>query len=112
MARIELEMQFYAGKWEGNKWPSIDIEPVASEVFLPLLLFISGAYGFTPPPVTDIVEGYTAEFVIREKRVVMLLDNWTFSIASESEALRNDLLNRLLTLPPTFFDSKKAKGPE
>jgi hypothetical protein len=50
-------LEFRKDRWQGNKWASIDIDPVDAACFLRLLTHLSLRYGFPQPPSIDPMAG-------------------------------------------------------
>ena len=87
----------------GNKWLAIELEPVDTAYFLPILLHFSQAYHFAWPQIMDDIDGYTAFFMINHSVALMLLDTWTFSIAFGVEAVHGQVFADLSALSPDYF---------
>jgi hypothetical protein len=87
MARLQIEKS----EWTGNKWPSVDIYPYQNEDFLKVLFHVCGAFNLVSPDIIDTLDGYAANLYIESSKVTALMDNWTFSIASEQEAVRDKI---------------------
>lgn len=96
-------MKFSADQWTGNPWPSIDIEPVDSAYFLPLLLHLATTYHFPMPPVIDGIDTFIADFALLDSQATMHLDPWTFSVAFSNHEARDQVLATLQQLPPDYL---------
>jgi hypothetical protein len=99
----EPMLRFCKDNWLGNKWASIEIWPVDTGYFLKLLAHLSLQYGFTVPPIIDILDGYAADFEILGSKAKIHIDSWTFSIAFEQEAVRDRVIAELQALLADFF---------
>ncbi len=95
---------FTPDQWLGNKWASIDIQPVEAQYFLRILFHLSYVYGFAMPTVIDILDGYTADFKLDSSQASIHIDNYTFSIAFERTEVCNRVLSHLQALPEQYFD--------
>jgi hypothetical protein len=87
----------------GNGWPSIEAEPVDERLLRPLLTWLSTAYEVPFPTLTPILDVVMADFEVRGTAVAFHLDNWSLSLAFESETLRAEVLAWLRALPPAYF---------
>jgi hypothetical protein len=96
-------MQFRKDQWVGNKWDSIDIEPVDAACVLPLLMHLSNQYGFPMPFIINLIDVYAADFEIAGSQATLHLDTWTFSIAFAQTAVRDAVFDALQGLPEDFF---------
>lgn len=96
-------MIFSEDEWLGNKWPSIDIEPVDMDYFLPILTHLSNSYQFPRPRILWDVDGYSAEFALLGSSAIIKVDTWTFSIAFQRTSVRDKILAHFRSLPPDFF---------
>jgi hypothetical protein len=97
-------MHYREGQWIGNKWPSIDIEPVDASYFVPILKHLSVTYGFAMPPIIDTIDGYTADFNLLGSAASLDIDTWMFSIAFEKTNARDLVLAALHALPGNYFE--------
>ena len=97
-------LHFRKDQWQGNRWASIDIQPVDAAYFPRLLAHLSNQYGFALPSVTDIIDGYAADFVLLGSKATLHIDTWTFSIAFEEVGVRDRVLADLRGLPPAYFE--------
>ncbi|TGE28760.1 hypothetical protein [Hymenobacter metallicola] len=95
--------QFVSSRWVGNRWPSIEIEPVETFMFQCLLAHLAAMYHFPLPPLIDILDGYVTDFKLLGSDATLRLDNWSLSLACTSEAVRDQILTELQALPPDFF---------
>jgi hypothetical protein len=73
----------------------VDIYPYEYNDFLKVLTHLCGVFGLIVPPVVDILDGYAADLYIDGVEVKMLMDNWTFSLASEREQTRDRIFASL-----------------
>jgi hypothetical protein len=94
---------FIASRWVGNHWPSIEAEPVDERLLMPILTWLCAAYQLPFPELTHLLDVAMADFAIQGTPVAFHLDNWSLSLAFESEALRDEVLARLQALPPGYF---------
>lgn len=99
-------------RWEGNKWPSVEIPKYVYTVgFLrKMLAHLCGEFGVAPPEVDLGWDEYGAEFEIAGSKAIANLDNWGFSIAFESEEVRDRAFEVLSKLEPSFFESDDARS--
>lgn len=97
-------MNYRKSQWLGNKWPSIDLEPFEAWQFIAVLLHLHATYGFELPGVTDILDGYVADFVIDGSPATLAMDNWGTSLAFAEERVRDRVFADLEALPPDFFE--------
>lgn len=95
MGKLSLEKS----EWLGNHWPSVDIlDPYRPEDFLKVLGHLCVEFSVPVPPVVDIVDGYAADLCLERFQVKLLLDHWTFSIATEDLELRDEIFTVLGSL--------------
>jgi hypothetical protein len=90
-------VKFRDDEWLGNKWASIDIEPVDVNNFLPVLLHLSDLYGFPVPSIDHCLDAHAADFKILNSKATIHIDCWTFSIAFEETMIRDQVLIGLQT---------------
>jgi hypothetical protein len=98
-------LSFRKDRWEGNKWPSIDITPNDAAYFLRILAYLSLRYGFTLPRIIGLLDGYAADFQLLGTSATIHVDIWTFSVAFADEAVRDRVLADLQMLPGDFFET-------
>ena len=98
-------LHFREDRWEGNKWPSIDITPNDAAYFLRILAYLSVRYGFTLPRIIDLLDGYAADFQLLGASATIHIDTWTFSLAFADETVRDRVLADLQTLPGDYFET-------
>lgn len=75
--------------WDGNGWPCIDIHPYEGHHFLVIVSAICAHLNVAMPSVVDIVDGYACDLAFEGRRITVMQDNWTCSVASESEHIRD-----------------------
>ena len=97
-------LKFSEDRWLGNKWASIEIDPVDDVYFLPMLSYLMSTHGFIQPTIIDAIDGYFAEFKLLDCNAMISIDTWSFSIAFEQDGVRDDVLEALLALPDDYFD--------
>ena len=97
-------LQFYEDRWIGNKWASIEIEPVDTAYFLPLLFYLTTTYHFPHPHIIDAIDGYIADFNIQDYKATLRIDAWSLSLAFENDEIRDSVLEALRALPDDYFD--------
>jgi hypothetical protein len=97
-------LTFKKDRWQGNGWPSIDIEPVEARYFPRLVAHLTATYEAPPPKIVDTLDDYVADLTLCDTEVHVLLDNWTFSLAMPDEALRDHVFADLLALPLGYFE--------
>jgi hypothetical protein len=90
-------------RWAGNQWPSIEIDPYEDRHFLPILTHLCGILHVPLPRVVETLDGYAADLEAEGHPVTLLMDNWTFSIAFEDEALRDRVFDALAEMPDGSF---------
>ncbi|MEL7436463.1 MAG: hypothetical protein AAFN11_21160 [Chloroflexota bacterium] len=88
-------MAFYASQWKGNKWASIEIEPIERQIAVKVLEHIASAYDITLPPYHETFEGFYCNFVLENTNVKFTLDAWSCSLAFDVTATRDDVLKSL-----------------
>jgi hypothetical protein len=83
--------------WEGNHWPSVEFDQYEYEYsdLLIVLTHVCDAFAVEIPEIVGTLDGYTAEIAIDGQRVVVLIDNWTFSLATPSTTLRDNIFDTL-----------------
>ncbi len=81
--------------WEGNQWSSVEIDPYEATDFLIVLTSICTSFSVVMPAVIDTLEGYATDLVIQGYSVKLLMDQWTFSVATENQSLRDQLFKML-----------------
>lgn len=90
---LDRHRRLTTSAWAGNGWPSFEIEPYSMADFEPVVRLLVGALGIDYPEVTFMPDGYVADFQTAEGvRCTAHLDAWSFSIASNSAAVRDHLL--------------------
>jgi hypothetical protein len=100
-----MMLKFTEDRWLGNKWASIEIDPVDDTYFLPILTHLMATYGFPQPSVIDAIDGYIAEFNILNCDAILSLDTWSFSLACKQDAVRDTVLEALRALPDDYFET-------
>jgi hypothetical protein len=95
-------MRLTEGRWIGNGWPTIEIDPVDDALFLPMLAHLATQYEFDLPPVIDKISGFGANFSVMGSMATLDIDTYDFSIAFEDEAARDYVLADLLKNPPNL----------
>lgn len=96
--------KFSKDRWLGNQWTSIEIDPVDTIYFLPILSYLMTTYDIPQPYIIDGIDGYMTEFKILNCDAILSLDSWSFSIAFEYDAVRNTVLEALQALPDDYFE--------
>lgn len=96
-------LKFSEDRWIGNKWASIEIEPVDDVYFLPMLSYLMMTYNLSQPNIIDAIDGYIAHLNILNYDATLSLDTWSFSIAFEQDAVRDTVLEALRALPDDYF---------
>jgi hypothetical protein len=96
-------VEYQADRWGGNHWASIEIEPVDVTRFLPVLTYLSTLYEFPMPTIDWDVDGYGADFELLGSKAIIKVDTWSFSIAFEDDAVRDQVLTVLRALPTGYF---------
>jgi hypothetical protein len=80
------------GRWIGNAWASIDISPNDETYFLRILAYLAHRYGFPIPHVSDLIDGYVADFQLLATDACIHIDSCTCSIAFADDAIRDRVL--------------------
>jgi hypothetical protein len=93
-------------RWIGNAWASIDISPNDATYFLLILAYLAHRYGFPFPHVSDLLDGYVADFQLLATDARIHLDSYTCSIAFADDAIRDRVLADLHALPSNYFETK------
>lgn len=99
-------MEFLDYQWSGQRWDSIEIEPIDQRYFFPLLDYLMTTYGFPQPRVIDTIDGYAADFVLLGSDATLQIDAYSFSIAVQDKAVRDVLLAALRELPEGYFEKQ------
>jgi hypothetical protein len=83
--------------WEGNHWPSVEFDQYEYEYsdFLIVLTQVCEAFTVEIPEIVGTLDGYNSEIAIDGQRVVVLIDNWTFSLATPTTTLRDKIFDAL-----------------
>jgi hypothetical protein len=86
--------------WSGNQWPSVDFDAGDYEYadFLIVLSQICDEFSLEIPDIVETLDGYIAELEVDGDRVTVLLDNWTFSLATPTPARRDAIFEALQSL--------------
>jgi hypothetical protein len=97
-------VKFYQTQWMANGWPTIDIEPMDAAMFFKILDYLCAAYNFPVPPIIDTIDGYAADFILLDSAASLHIDAWTFALAFENPAARDQVFAALLALPENYFE--------
>lgn len=94
-------LRLFKDHWDGNGWPSIELDrpaPHSHEAadFLPVLLVICAELHLPLPPVQETLDGYIADLEFEGQTLTLLLDNWTFSLATKEAPLRDRVFAALV----------------
>jgi hypothetical protein len=100
-------MQFREDQWIGNRWPSIDIDPMDQSLFFRLLSYLCVTYKFPMPSIVDTIDGYAADFELLGSAATLAIDTWTFSLAFQESMVRDQVLKTLAALPENYFDESE-----
>jgi hypothetical protein len=84
--------------WEGNQWPCVDFDPYEAMDFLKVLTHLCQTFTLDMPDVVETLDGYIADLEIAGEPVALLLDIWTFSLATPSTTLRDNIFDALEAL--------------
>lgn len=98
-----MPIEFRKGRWKGNQWAAIDIEPIDEKSFMPLLRHLATTYDFPMPEIMDKITGYAANFTIMGTEATLDIDTYDFSIAFADESIRDQVFADLLTLGSDFL---------
>jgi len=85
-------------KWAGNHWPSVEIHPYEYEEFLKVVSHLCAEFQAEMPSIVDILDGYAADLWVGDDLIMIHMDNWTFSIATERTEFRDKIFEVLKTL--------------
>lgn len=96
-------LKFSKSRWLGNKWASIEVDPVDEAYFLPVLYYLMKKYSFSHSKIIDSIDGYITDFKIGDCDVYMGIDTWSFSLAFEQEGIRDKVFDDLCNLPNDYF---------
>jgi hypothetical protein len=96
-------MKCYKTQWMANGWPTIDIEPMDATLFFKILDYLCAADNFPVPHIIDTIDGYAADFTLLDSAASLHIDAWTFALAFENLAARDQVLATLLALPENYF---------
>lgn len=96
-------LKFSEDRWIGNKWASIEIEPVDEVYFLPMLSYLMTTYHIPQPNIIDGIDGF-ANFRLLDCDAILSTDTWSFSIAFEQDTMRDSVLQALRALPDDYFE--------
>lgn len=100
-------MHFRKDEWIGNRWPSIDIEPMDENLFFRLLDYLCKAYNFPTPRILDTIDGYAADFEILGWAASLSIDAYMFSLGFQRAEIRDQVLAALMKLPDNYFDDSE-----
>ncbi len=96
-------MRFREDEWIGNRWPSIDIEPMDQGLFFRLLTHLTVTYNFPMPRIIDTIDGYAADFELAGSAATLSIDACMFSLAFQEQDVRDQVLATLIMLPENYF---------
>jgi hypothetical protein len=88
-----LRMQ--KSNWAGSQWPSIDFDLYEHTDFLVVVVQICQAFALKIPAIVETLDGYMTDLDINGDSVSVLLDNWTFSLATQTTSLRDNIFDAL-----------------
>src|SRR5689334_9309286 len=100
-------MHFRKDEWIGNRWPSIDIEPMDQELFFRVLSYLSVTYNFPMPRIIDTIDGYAADFELLGSAASLSIDAYMFMLGFQHADTRDRVLAALLALPDNYFDESE-----
>jgi hypothetical protein len=83
--------------WDGNQWPSIDFD-LCEYSYADFLIILTHICAVEIPQITETLDGYIADLVIIGEPVTLLLDNWSFSLATPTAARRDNIFDALKAL--------------
>src|SRR5882672_5270231 len=95
---------FVPWHWQGNLWPSIEIDPEDQALYPRLLTHLCLAYDVPPPRLADTIDGWACDFRLLGVDATFMIDMWTFSLAFAEEWTRDQVLADLRALPERYFD--------
>ncbi len=96
-------LTFFKYSWQGNQWPSVEIDPLDQAGFFKVLAHLAATYGFAPPAIIDTIDGYAADFWLGGVHATLQIDAWSFSFACADQSVRDMVFEHLQSLPPDFF---------
>jgi hypothetical protein len=93
---VNRKSEFKKGK-RANGQPSIEIDPYdySKAGFERILENLAKFYSFEMPVVSSHLDDLMTTIVIQNEKVEVDMDNWTCSLAFESERLRDEVLSAL-----------------
>ncbi|MBN1428010.1 MAG: hypothetical protein JXB07_06465 [Anaerolineae bacterium] len=97
-------LEFREDYWQDSNWASIEISPIDLAYLPKILLHLATTFGLGLSEIVDIVNGYVLDFEILGSPARVHVDNWFFSIGFEDEAVRNEILSELQSLPSGYFE--------
>lgn len=101
-------MEFLDYQWSGQRWESVEIEPINAAYFFPMLDYLMATYGFPMPRVIDTIDGYAADFRLMGSDATLQIDAYSFSIAVQDKVVRDVVLAALRALPEGYFEVGNA----
>ena len=102
-------LEFRENYWEDSNWASIEISPIDLAYLPKLLLHLGTTFGVGLSEIVDVVNGYVVDFEILGSPARVHVDNWFFSIGFADEAVRNEILSELQSLPASYFDVQTSE---
>jgi hypothetical protein len=84
-------MRFREDQWIGNRWPSIDIEPMDQSLFFRHLSYCL-TYNFPMPWIIDTIDGYdgyAADFELLGSAASLSIDAYMFSLDFQQAEVRD-----------------------
>jgi hypothetical protein len=103
-------LEFREDYWEDSNWASIEITPIDLAYLPKILLHLGTTFGLGLSEIVDIVDGYVVDFVILGSPARVHIDNWFFSIGFEDEAVRDEILTELQSVPVSHFETHTSKA--
>lgn len=97
-------MCFRKDEWMGNRWPSIDVEPMDQNLFYRLLSYLTVTFQVQMPRIIDTIDGYAADFEIQRCPVSLGIDAYMFTLGCQQPDVRDTILAALSALPEDYFD--------
>ena len=94
MGKLSLEKS----EWAGNHWPSVEIDPYEYADFLKIISRLCAEFHIALPSIIEGVDGYIADLLVGDDLIMIHMDNWTFSIATERPEFRDKIFEVLKTM--------------
>jgi len=96
----EMKLSLKKNRWTGNQWPSIEIESYQYQYreFTKVVSHLCLRFNIPVPQIIGNLEVYMADLRVNNDLIMVHMDNWTFSIATERAELRDKIFEMLRNL--------------